>query len=206
MPKLMVEDDVGSPSATVGGYPFAPADFEWPICRSCQGSMQFIAQLPLSECESISPGHEAQCLLIFQCHNDPGMCDDWDAGAGGNAAVLVEEFGRIRIPVPDGETLLPSESRLRFEPYEHRPGNSPDDAYCVAVDEPSSRVIGKLGGVPLWIQADETPTCGCGKRMLFVCQLEATGGGGINFGDCGAGYAFVCPQCYDQARFLWQCG
>jgi len=168
--------------------------------------MRFLAQIPLAECDEVLPNRSSQKVLIFQCENDPGMCDDWDAESGGNTAILVEVARGVPLQVPEGETLLPSESRIQFVPYEARPGESPDDAYCEAVDEPDSKVIGKVGGSPLWIQGDETPTCECGAGMAFVCQLECRGGGGINFGDAGAGYAFVCPKCSDQARFLWQCG
>ena len=83
---------------------------------------------------------------------------------------------------------------------------TPDDAYCAAVEAPNSRVLGKLGGRPLWIQGDETPTCSCGQRMSFAIQLEDRGGGGINFGDAGVGYGFVCSSFPAQAKFLWQCG
>ena len=44
------------------------------------------------------------------------------------------------------------------------------------------------------------------SRMTFAAQLECDGGGGINFGDVGCGYAFVCTACGDRAKFLWQCG
>lgn len=206
MPKLLIEDASGSATATVGGRPIAPIGVAWPECRSCQGPMQFLAQIPLAECDEVLPGRSSQSLLIFQCQNDPGMCDEWDPESGGNAAILVEAGRGSVLPVPEGETLLPAESRLAFVAYESRPGESPDDAYCEAIDEPGSKVIGKIGGDPLWIQGDETPTCECGARMSFVCQLECCGGGGINFGDVGVGYAFVCPECSDQARFLWQCG
>ncbi|MFT4843492.1 MAG: hypothetical protein ACJAYX_003341 [Planctomycetota bacterium] len=41
--------------------------------------------------------------------------------------------------------------------------------------------------------------------MLFFAQLECAGGGGINFGDVGSGYAFVCRRCTASAKFLSQC-
>jgi uncharacterized protein YwqG len=204
MPKLLIEGASGSSSATVGGRPVAPIGVAWPTCKTCDGPMQFIAQLPLAECDEVAPKRSSQTLLIFQCQNDPGMCDEWDAESGGNLAMIVQAEGGVPLEVPEGETLLPSESRLRFEAYQSKDGESPDDAYCEAADAPDSKVIGKMGGDPLWIQNDETPTCQCGATMSFVCQLEDRGGGGINFGDAGAGYAFVCPDCSDQARFLWQ--
>lgn len=206
MPYFLVTDPVAPSDSTIGGRPLANASTMWPCCSSCAGPMQFLAQLPLDSLDE-AIGHEDQVLLVFQCQNDPGMCDEWDPNAGGNSALLVESASRIPLQVPIGETLLPAESRLRRVSYQPTPSqNTDDDHYCEAVDAPASQVVGKLGGAPLWIQADETPNCRCGAPMTFVAQLEERGGGGMNFGGGGAGYAFVCPSCRDQAKFLWQCG
>ena len=206
MPYLLVDDPEASSHATVGGKPLAGAGTRWPCCSSCSSPMQFLAQLPLASLDE-AKGHQDQVLLLFQCQGNPGMCDEWDPNAGGNAALLVEETGRVPMPVPKGETLLSGESRLRLVEYlPVQSQRTDDDNYWEAVDTPSSQVVGKLGGAPLWIQADETPSCECGARMTFVAQLEERGGGHINFGDSGTGYAFVCLLCRDSAKFLWQCG
>ena len=206
MPYLLVSDPEASDSATVGGRPLAVSGMKWPCCSSCSGAMQFLAQLPLDSLSEAS-GHNDQALLLFQCQNDPGMCDEWDPDAGGNAALLVANAERSVLPVPAGETLLPGESRLRRVAYVvDQENESDDDRYREALEAPRSSVVGKLGGLPVWIQGDETPSCECGALMSFVAQIEYTGGGGINFGDAGAGYAFVCPSCRNRAKFLWQCG
>ena len=206
MPILLVSDPEASPDATVGGIPRGGAETQWPACRTCGSPMQFLAQLPLGPVNQ-SRMHHDQVLLLFQCQSQPGLCDEWDPNAGGNSAILVESRGRVPMNVPKGETLLPAESRLRLIEYESsNHGSTPDDNYCTAYDTPDSQVVGKLGGVPLWIQTDETPVCECGTRMSFVAQLEERGGGGINFGDAGSGYVFVCESCRDRAKFLWQCG
>ena len=80
------------------------------------------------------------------------------------------------------------------------------DPVVVVEQDPGDKALGRVGGDPEWIQGDETPTCACGRPMRFVAQLSWTGGGGINFGDAGEGYAFVCEKCPDEACFLWQCG
>jgi hypothetical protein len=168
--------------------------------------MQFLSQFPLANVpEAI--GHSDQTLLLFQCQNDPGLCDEWDANAGGNAALLVASTSMSPMPVPGGEALLPDQTWIRLEHYaEAARGSTPDDSYCDALDASDSQVVGKLGGAPLWIQGDETPACTCGNEMTFIAQLEERGGGGINFGGGGAGYAFVCKTCRHGAKFLWQCG
>ena len=55
--------------------------------------MQFLAQLPLRECEAVL--HGDQYLLLFQCQSDPGMCDEWDAESGGNATRINHESTSI---------------------------------------------------------------------------------------------------------------
>jgi len=168
--------------------------------------MQFISQLPIDELSVSELQSRRQSVLLFQCQADPGMCDEWDADSGGNAAILVTSEATGQLPVPDGETTLPGESRIELVDYDDSlTEDTPDDNYYKALNAPDSKILGKVGGVPLWIQSDETPTCSCGETMHFVAQLEDRGGGGINFGDAGAGYVFVCLKCPASAKFLWQC-
>lgn len=134
------------------------------------------------------------------------MCDEWDPDGGGNAAILVPHGDAESPTPPDGPTTLPSVSRIATTNYDASiQTETPDDGYCSAFDADTS-VLGKTGSAPLWIQGDETPTCSCGTPMIFVSQIEERGTGGINFGDAGAGYAFVCDACQSSAKFLRQCG
>lgn len=206
MSKLLIEDGAAVPDATVGGTPLAPANTPWPVCSTCRAHMQFLSQLPMREVREDLIHLEDKVLLLFQCQSQPGLCDEWDPESGGNAALLVSSLARVPLEIPQGATLLPAESRIGFVPYDDSAcEETPDDSYCAEVDAADSKIIGKAGGVPLWIQGDETPHCSCGEPMVFVAQLEASGGGGINFGDAGAGYAFVCASCHSSAKFLWQC-
>lgn len=143
----------------------------------------------------------SEALLLFQCQDDPGMCDEWEADSGGNAAIRVRTEGRVPMKVPRGETQLPGVSLLRFVPID----GTDQEAYVAAVDGDRA-TLGRLGGAPLWLQTDQTPTCSCGQKMLLAAMLENRGGGGINFGDAGTGYAFYCLHCPTEARFLYQCG
>ena len=166
--------------------------------------MQFLSQLSLTSAPE-AEDHRDQTLLLFQCQNHPGLCDEWDPNSGGNAAFLVTTEDRIPMPVPEGNTLLPEDTPIQLVAYPADSGGTPDDSYCEAFDAPGSEVLGKVGGTPLWIQNDETPASARGTRMSFIVQLEERGGGGINFGGGGAGYAFICGVCRDRAKFLWQC-
>jgi uncharacterized protein YwqG len=198
---LIVEDGRAEPDATIGGVPFGSPGTQWPMCRSCRAPMQFLAQFPLSQVAVLQKLKD-KALLLFECMNDPGMCDEWDPDGGGNAALLVPLVDRKSLSAPSGPTQLARECRVKLVPYDGTEAqDTPDDNYCRAL-EGNSLTFGKMGGVPLWLQGDETPKCQCGSQMTFVAQLEARGG--LSFGDSGAGYAFVCESCGHCAKFLWQ--
>lgn len=166
----------------MGGVPLVPRGFEWPRCRSCVGAMQFVAHLPF----------ESGTISVFYCQNDPGMCDEWDAAAGGTRAYV---FSGPLFPagVPDdGVSCVRGATGLRL-----LPDGSPMQA----------PVVGRVGGEPEWLQNDETPLCAvCVSPMTFTAELEegpdfATA---ANFGGGGRGYVFRCDEC-TTAAFLWQC-
>ena len=170
----------------VGGLPHAPTGTPWPTCATCNGPMQFLAGVTLDGTD--------HTLLVFQCANDPGLCDEWEPGAGGNAALVVPrgKSGPMPAPTagPDGfknPIVLPEV------------GLSPVEA------EPAGGWLGRLGGEPDWLQADETPQCRCGRPMEFVVSMEQHVTEGINFGGGGVGYGFACPTCEYEARWLFQC-
>lgn len=203
MGRLIRESPESNCITKIGGHPSAVADFAWPTCRSCAGAMQFIAQIKLAETNIPEFTDRTTIALIFQCQNDPGMCDDWDADGGGNIVLLVDPGDEI-VAAPEGETALPKESLVALSNYDSSiSSQTPDDNYVSSYENDQS-VIGKLAGHPVWIQADETPNCPCGESMTFVAMLEERGGGGINFGGAGAGYAFACATCAHTAKFLWQ--
>ncbi|WSQ14941.1 hypothetical protein OG604_48530 [Streptomyces sp. NBC_01231] len=74
-------------------------------------------------------------------------------------------------------------------------------------DRPASSVLGQLGGSPVWVQGDETPSCvSCATPMPLIVQLEEgpDHNTAMNFGGCGRAYVFACEPC-GRAKFLWQC-
>jgi len=179
--------------------------------------MQFLAQIRLADTGVASLTGRDQLLLVFQCQNDPGMCDEWEPDAGGNAAVIVPASDLVPLSPPalsakerkgdvGGPTTLETAQTIRATDYDDsRQSEYDDDAYVEALQKKGAAVVGKLGGRPVWVQGDETPKCSCGRKMVLVAQLECSAGGGINFGDAGSGYAFACPRCKGKAKFLWQC-
>jgi uncharacterized protein YwqG len=59
----------------------------------------------------------------------------------------------------------------------------------------------RLGGSPDFIQADEVPTCSCGRTMAFYAQLDSINDEFI-LGDCGMIYVFVCFDCLETKSIL----
>jgi hypothetical protein len=157
--------------------------------------MEFLAQIALGPAD----GAQEQ-LLLFQCENDPGMCEAWDPDSGGNAALIVASGGAVAIAPPD--ELSPGEcEHLALVPLESAGYASEPEAYQAICRQSAGEVLGKRGGEPLWLLDDETPRCGCGEAMRFLVLLEE--GRLLNFGG-GWGMAFRCPACQAQARLLWQ--
>ncbi|WP_448316775.1 hypothetical protein [Streptomyces sp. CO7] len=217
MTTLMTYAGPGEPNALVtrtGGLPLAPAGTAWPTCAECEGPMQFLAQFLLDgQARPVrgDGGRAEMVMAVFMCQTDPGMCDAWSPTGGANASFLFPVEGLTPMTVPevdDPETVLLGAC------HAVRPVESPKETYGDAHEawvradggEPG-HVLGQLGGRPDWLQADETPSCpGCGRGMELAAQLEegpdhATN---MNFGGCGAAYAFVCGPCRGSA-FLWQC-
>lgn len=199
MPRLMLQataPDEERPATRIGGRPLAPIGTLWPMCGRCDGAMQFIAQVRLIEVneKGVPPG----LLLLFHCQNRPSECDEWDAESGGNAAVRVPERGAVLL-----EPLVTSRKTLLDDMDGVKLGNL-TGSYAQQVEKDDA-VLGLLGGEPVWLQGDETPACSkCEQPMRLAVQLEDRGGGGINFGDGGRGYGFVCSKCPEAAKFVWQ--
>ena len=163
--------------------------------------MQFLGQLVVDGNRLVS---------LFMCQNDPGCCDEWDPGAGGNAAFVFETGGALELlePPADGETALEGTWGASLSDAEVAEADVPEfgSAYDVARERATDRrqVLGMLGGQPAWIQADETPSCdACAQPMRFVAQLEEGPDyrTAMNFGS-GSAYVFRC-DC-DAAKLLWQ--
>src|SRR5512147_3002248 len=103
MAELLIRTHAGSSkigASRVGGRPAVPAGFRWPRCGQCGGPMQFVAQFALDDAHVVGIDPRRQLLLLFQCQNRPGLCDEWDPSGGGNAALLVSSVSPVSLADP----------------------------------------------------------------------------------------------------------
>src|SRR5690554_1548056 len=188
------------PSTSFGGLPVRGIDesFQWPMCKSCNGPMQFLGKLAIGD----------RMEQIFMCQNDPGLCDEWDANGGANAVVITTAKELDSVAPPEGGVTTRNTSYgalvIDFE------SDNYDEARVQWAEENGlspRQVLGQMFGTPSWIQADERPNCDiCQKPMRFVAQLEQGPDwkDEMNFGGGGCAYLFDCT-CDSSAKFLWQC-
>ncbi|MFG2212621.1 DUF1963 domain-containing protein [Streptomyces sp. NPDC048638] len=213
MTTLLIDAGPVAPTAQVtrtGGVPLAPAGTPWPCCTSCNGPMQFLAQVVLDD---LGKGMEDRgVLVLFACQNDLGMCADWEPDSGGNQALLFPTDGLEPLPLPEGGAdeallLLGSVRAVGLVHVDEPDYDQAGGEWAAGNDRPASSVLGQLGGSPAWIQGDETPSCAsCTTPMPLIVQLEEgpDHSTAMNFGGCGGAYAFACEPC-GRAKFLWQC-
>ena len=159
-----------------------------PSCSECEGKMTHI--LSIDGSLSSLAKTEGRNLEIYQCCNNPGMCDDWDPASGANACLLSSETSLNS----KTEDYITCDNTKLIESFED---------FCETMESNDS-CVGVTGNEPIWMQDDETPNCSCNKKMTFVGQIEEAASDDFNFGGDGCAYIFDCVSC-KKAKFLWQC-
>lgn len=210
---------VVTPISKLGGQPVFVARIESPHCRSCGQPMDFLGQFRLDTPLPLSRHY--QMAYVFMCpgkYDDRGwlVCPTFEPFSGANALLLQTDRGPALMP----------EISSRYLDYTLTLKQVPEPDIDVSefdLDEALRMQVSyttKIGGVPAWIQANETPNCPhCGRPMRFVGQIDASPDGRLpadisqwkqyhffDFGDVGLGYVFICPNdCSPNGAFLWQC-
>jgi hypothetical protein len=196
------EDSTESFETRFGGRPSVPTTgFAWPSCRYCRSNMQFLGQLRLADPDRL--------ILLFMCQNDPGLCGEWEADGGANAASVVLSHDVAPAVAPaEGNALRETQYGAKTVNFESPEYESARAEWSQSSGRRQRDVLGQLGGEPSWLQADETPSCNaCGEQMAFVAQLEPGPDADteMNFGGGGCAYVFECGCSGRSAKMLWQC-
>jgi len=152
---------------------------------------------------------EQKIVLLFMCQNEPGLCEEWDADAGGNTALVMQASSlRSVSPSQDGDTLRPCRYGADIVDVDAPDYEAAREIWAKQAGRPIRHVLGQAAGSPSWLQGDETPTCECCREpMQLVAQLEQGPDWEteMNFGGGGVAYAFACAAGKPTAKFLWQC-
>ena len=185
-----------------GGAPVWVKHPQWPIATRTGAPMQFIAQIALD------PFGFAGAVAYLFMEGENGAGDTWEPEGGANAVIIQPSDALLPVAVkgrPDGPGLF------EFKPVPQGNVRQKQDCELAVVlhgeadlelEEGDEEVRNKIGGVPNWLQGDETPTDG---EWILLLQLNsARVPFEVDFGDAGVGYAFLSSD-GKRGKFLWQC-
>lgn len=204
-----------------GGQPVWLAAPQWPLSRETGNPMRFICQIALDEASFAMAG--GKMAYLFMTDEDTYVDGTWEPDGGENAVIIQPGGatpGVATSAIAPGPSLYdmmeePGSQRLLAQEREYAVRLSRADGPQF-VDEKNRRNWtedefakyaealegNKIGGSPLFLQADEFPDGGSWKLLL---QLDSTQVPfAINFGDAGIAYAFIDPT-GTTGKMLWQC-
>ena len=160
---------------------------EQPVaCPQCGGATNLMTQLGLSDPALPKTSLGQGKLPVFWCLD----CLEWDA-------VFFDISGPAPKPFkPGGKTAKAGKIKAGEEDLPER-----RMTLVPVADGKKAGRKSKVGGLPTWIQMEETPDCPkCEKPMAFVLQLASDSR--ISYGDMGMLYAFACPECSVAASLI----
>ena len=202
-----------------GGNPVWLTEPQWPISKETGKPMRFICQIELSE--DIFGKRVCKMAYIFMTDDEEYVDGTWEPEGGENAVILQPGNSDIHtealnkdptlykmekkflnkklVPVScEFEVELASGKDPEFVPEAERASWDEDkcETYANALDG------NKIGGTPIFLQADEFPGTGSWQLILELDSTKVPFS--INFGDSGIGYAFISKE-ENIGKFLWQC-
>lgn len=212
---------IKEPVTKFGGQPAWIEAPQWPLSRQTGNPMRFICQIALDEASFPMAG--GKIAYIFMTDEDEYVDGTWEPDGGENAVIIqpggtttgiatsaiapgpslydmVDESGARRLVAQEREysVRLTSADEPHFVAEHDRSDWSEDEfaKYAEALEG------NKIGGSPIFLQADEFPS---GAEWKLLLQLDSTQVPfSINFGDAGIAYAFIDPT-GSTGKLLWQC-
>jgi hypothetical protein len=211
------DSPVTEPVTKFGGQPVWVSEPRWPLSREQGEQMQFICQVALDP--ELFGGPPGRVAYLFATGDDYVATNRPDEGEN---AVLVQPGGVVEVetvPASTGPSLYREEKgpdgRLVKVPCEYAaeliPAEDPEfasedewwgwsedawDAYFEATKG------NKIGGTPLFLQADEFPKGGPWRLLAQLDSISVPFR--LDFGDDGVGWAFLSED-GETGKFLWQC-
>lgn len=205
-----------------GGQPVWLDAPQWPLSRETGNPMRFLCQIALDG--RLFAEGAGKMAYIFMTDEEDFVDGTYEADGGENA-VIIQPGGVAPACELRGDATGPTLSEVVDVPGS-RGLNTEDREYAVQLtraSEPdfvseevradwSEEQFGayaealdgnKIGGSPLFLQADEFPQGGPWKLLL---QLDSTQVPfPVNFGDAGIAYIFINDS-LTTGKMLWQCG
>ncbi len=144
---------------------------------------------------------------VFICHATGGRCEDWDPWKGANR-VLLQRYRdenlydgppTVRVYRRTDLTIEPSVDERALLQKAAADGITPKAAL-------DSLAYDKIGGMPAWLHADETPMSLTQQGPMRLVAQMTTNVVGFDITPGGMAYLFIDP--YDGSdragRLLWQ--
>jgi hypothetical protein len=218
----------------LGGLPWGLQAADWPLCSDCGKPQTHLVTL-LHDEDRLDLGASGRALMVFQCEQDPGMCDTWSVDGGASVAMVIDVGSQtMQGPgEPPGDDRVPLGTEALITAWTEADDGVYAEQYPLFFRDASRNDIEpvllecvhqgtKVGGVPYWIQGAEE---GPGAGWRYVAQLDSVlwfavdpgylararpvgtrwHADGPNFGDLGLAYVFVSDD-HIRARMFWQCG
>lgn len=225
------DNDISEPITKFGGKPFWLTKTQWPLSRSTQKPMKFIAQIDLNDTPFNTDSAVKKMVYLFITeHND--VDSQWDHNSGENAVIIQSSDNKeypLEISVSDSITdeLINENLLYNFIDVEKNGVtrrqkvpvvytceiNKTTDPELLTGDQLSDSDVEetyvqaveghKFGGTPYFIQNVEYPEDDPMNWSLLLQLEDQCQLFELDFG-MGTGFLFINKQ-LDSGKFLFQC-
>lgn len=212
----------------LGGLPWGLPTDKWPHCAECGAPLTHLFSLEHHP-ERLNLGREGRVVLVFQCNDDPGMCETWSASSGANAVLFLDRDEQVTSLTICPKVDVEVENEVRIDAWQEAEDEVDPLNFAAYFDDSQQWALHrevweteegeywqpmfegtKLGSVPHWIQsASEGPKApfqfvGQFQSWHQVAEESVTT---ANYGDMGTAYLFIHadPEA-PHGEFFWQCG